>query len=75
MIRARETRTNAQISANSIDRDIYHLAARIDQLCEMVSRGKPTMDRSLIEAAQSVASARSAVRKFMHKNDLVGTVG
>jgi hypothetical protein len=70
-----QTRSLVEIDANRIDRDIYHLAARIDRLCELVSRGKPKMNRELIDAARSVDSARAAVRKFMHEADRVVTVG
>lgn len=71
----RDTRSLVDIEANRLDRDIYHLAARIDQFAEMVSRRKPQMDRDLVEAARSVSSARSAVRRFMHKRDYAETVG
>ena len=54
---SRDTRTLVEIEANRLDRDIYHLATAIDQFAEMVSRRKANMDRDLVEAARSVASA------------------
>lgn len=71
----RSDRTTVEITADQIDCEIYRLAARIDQLCEMVSRGKPEMNRELIDAARHVDSARGPVRKFMNKKDLVRTGG
>lgn len=69
-----ETRTAVQIDANQLDMDLYRLASRIDRLAEMVSRGKVKMDRDLVIAASNVSSARSAVRKHMHRNDIARTV-
>lgn len=65
-------RTTAHVTADQIDMDIFRLAARIDALAEMTSRGK-AMDRDLVAAAARVDSARSAVRKYMHPKDQVRT--
>lgn len=70
----RETRSTSQITANQIDMDLFRLSSRIDELAEMTSRGKPRMDRDLVEAAGQVAAARSAVRKHMHRTDIARTV-
>lgn len=75
MDRRNSKRSTAEIEANQIDMEIYRLAGRIDQFTEMVSRGKPKMDRALIEAARAVDSARSAIRTHMHEIDRVRTVG
>ncbi len=60
-------------TANQIDLDLFRLAARIDELAEMAARGKPAMDRALIDAASNVASARTAVRRYMCTHDALET--
>lgn len=70
-----DNRSNIEREADAIDCEIYSLAGRIDRFCEMVSRGKPKMDPDLIEAARSVARARSVVRKYMEAKNRAETVG
>ena len=69
----RDQRSTVQIAADQIDMDLYRLAGRIDQLAEMEARGGRKMDPALVEAARKVDAARGAVRKHMHRADVIRT--
>lgn len=64
-----EYRTKAEIEANVIDMNIYHVARMLEQFAEEFRA--PDVDAAALRVLQS----RHAIRSYMHKKDQEETNG